>query len=231
VINGYLGEAGYQATNKAYYGRLYGAMKAGNQQGADEIKEYMQLAKGQTDDKIASGVREAAKKDDSLTTAQQDQWMLDNDLMDKDNISTITKQYKDGEITETEAAKLYKAANPELTDDDVWWKIDRINYQKETGAEEAPGSNAYYYRLTDAVNDNKAAEIQKAVKELLQHGITKDKIKGKLSDWKQAYLETDNAGKIKIRDALQKAYQAAGYTIQDANKTIENWKKDAQKKK
>ena len=224
VINGYLGDAGYRTTNKGYYNRMYGEMKAGNEQGADEIREYLQLAKAQDDKKISSGLREAAKNDQSMTTAEQDQWMIENGLMDEDNVSTITKQYKEGDISEADVKKLYKAANPELTDDDIWWKVDRINYSKETGAE-TPGGNAYYYRLTDAVNANKAADIQEAVKSLLAHGITKEKIKSKLSDWKQAYLEADSAGKVKIRDAMQKAYKAAGYTAADADKTIEGWKK------
>ena len=229
VINGYLGEAGYQTTNKAYYGRLYGAMKAGNQQGADEIKEYLQLAKGQTDEKIASGVREAAKKDDRLTPAQQDQWMIDNDLMDDDNIGTITTQYKEGKITEAEARNLYKAAKPELTDDDIFWKIDRINYQKETGAEEAPGGE--YYRLGPALETNRSADIKAEIDKLLQHGKTKEGIKTQLGkELKTKYLEANNADKVKIRNELQTAYRALGYTATDADKTINGWKKVASKK-
>ena len=232
VINGYLGDAGYKTTNKAYYGRLYGAMKAGNQAGADEIKEYLQLGKGVTDEKIESGLREAAKSDSSLTPAEQDQWMIDNGVMDKDNISTITKQYKDGEISEAEAKKLYKAANPELTDDDVWWRIDRINWQKQTGAEETPGSNEYYYRLGPALETNRSADIKAEIDSLLKHGRTKDNIKTQLTrELKQKYLEANNADKVKIRNELQAAYRALGLTAADANKAIDGWVKEAKKKK
>ena len=230
VINGYLGDAGYKTTNKAYYGRLYGAMKAGNQAGADEIKEYLQLGKGVTDEKIESGLREAAKSDSSLTPAEQDQWMIDNGVMDKDNISTITKQYKDGEISEAEAKKLYKAANPELTDDDIWYKIDRINYQKETGAEETPGGE--YYRLGPALETNRSADIKAEIDSLLKHGKTKDNIKTQLTkELKQKYLEANNADKVKIRNELQAAYRALGLTAADANKAIDGWVKEAKKKK
>lgn len=220
VISAKLGEAGYKTTNKGYYGRMFDAMQNGNQTGADEIREYLQLAKGVKDDAIASGLRTQAKE--KLEPAEASQWMIDQGLMS--GTSTITTQFKKGEITETEAKKLYKAEDPKLTEDDIWWKIDRIKYQQETGEE--VGGSAYYYRLTEAINNNKAAEIQEAVKTLLKHGITKEKIKSKLSDWKQAYLEADNAGKVKIRDAIQKAYKAAGYTAEDANKVINNWKKN-----
>ena len=226
VIVGKLGEAGYKTSNEGYYGRMYSAMKAGNKQAAEDIKEFLQLTKSQDDKKVATGLRGAARKDESLTTAQQDEWMLKNDLLD--STATLTTQYKEGKITAAEYKKLAKDADPKLTDNDVWWKIDRIDYQKEKGGDSVDG---YYYRLTDAVNANKGEDIQKAVKDLLAHGITKEKIKSKLSDWKQAYLSADNAGKIKIRDALQKAYRAAGYTAKDADKTIEGWKKDAEKKK
>ena len=223
TVNSWLGEAGYKTTNKAYYGRMFDAMQRGNNQEAEDIKEYLTLAKGADKKAIESGLRTQAKE--KLDAAQSSDWMIDNGLMEDGG--TITTQYKKGEITAAEAKRLYKKQDPKLTDDEIWWKIDRADYYKETGHTES----GYYYRLEDAVNDNKAAEIQKVVKDLLAHGITKEKIKNKLSDWKQAYLEADSAGKVKIRDALQKAYRAAGYTTEDANKAIEKWKKDAEKKK
>ena len=230
VLYSKLVEGGYKTSNTAYYGRMYNAMKNGNTQAAEDIKEYLKLIKDQDDSKIASGLRAAAKKDESKTAAEQDQWMIDNDLMDKDNISTITKQYKDGEISEAEAKKLYKAANPELTDDDVWWKIDRINWQKQTGAEEAPGGE--YYRLGPALETNRSADIKEAIDTLLKHGKTKENVKTQLTkELKQKYLDADSNGKVKIRNELQTAYKALGYTAADADKIIEGWKKDAQKKK
>ena len=108
-------------------------MKAGNKQAAEDIKEFLQLTKNQDDKKVATGLRGAARKDESLTTAQQDEWMLKNDLLD--STATLTTQYKEGKITAAEYKKLAKAADPKLTDNDVWWKIDRIDYQKEKGGD------------------------------------------------------------------------------------------------
>lgn len=223
VINSWLGDAGFKTSNKAYYGRMYNAMAGGNQGEADDIREYLELAKGQGKDKIESGLRTAARDDNSKTPAEQSQWMIDNDLLD--GTSSITTQYKKGEITREEAEGLYKAASPKMTGNDIFWKLDQMDYEKETGETET----GYYYRLRDAITKNKADEIQAAVKTLLAHGITKEKIKDKLSDWKAEYTAGDSAKKIQIRDAITKAYKAAGYTAEDANKTIERWNKEAKK--
>lgn len=223
VINSWLGDAGYKSTNKAYYGRMYNAMAGGNQAEAEGIREYLELAKGQDESKISSGLRTAAKEDNSKTPAEQSQWMIDNGLLE--GTSSITTQYKKGEITREDAEKLYKAADPKMKDNDVFWKLDQLDYQKETGETET----GYYYRLRDAITKNKAEEIKTAVKTLLEHGITKEKIKDKLSDWKAEYLAGDSTKKIQIRDAITKAYKAAGYTAEDANKTIERWNKEAKK--
>ena len=217
VLNEYLGESGYSTTNKGYFKRLYNAKQAGNTAKENEIREYMELAKGTSKKTIDSGLRTVAKE--RMAPAEATGWMIDNGLLD--STSTITDQYKKGDITRDEAKSLYRAADSKLTEDDIWWKLDRIDWYRETGENES----GYYYRLEAAVNANKAADIQKAVDNLLKHGITKEKIKSKLSDWKAAYLAADSAGRIKIRDAIQKAYKAAGYTASDADKTIKNWTK------
>ena len=224
VIVAKLGEAGYKTTNNAYYGRMFQAMQRGDQAEADQIREYLELAKGVDDKKIESGLRSQAR--DNLAPAESSQWMIDNDLMD--GTGTITTQYKEGDITADEAKKLYKAADPELSDDDIWWKIDRADYQKETGKTET----GYYYRLGPALETNRSEQINAVIKDLLQHGKTKEQVKTQINtELKQKYLEADNSGRVRIRDEMQKAYKAAGYTVDDANKQIEKWKKDAEKKK
>ena len=142
-------------------------------------------------------------------------------------VSWIMKQYKEAKKNrkETENA-LKKFAG--MKENDIYWKMDRVDYQKETKAEESV--SGYYYRLTDAVNENKAEQIQKAVKQLLANGITKEQIKSKLSDWTSEYLAASGSDRIKIGDAITKAYKAAGYTAEDAKKTINRWINDAKKK-
>ena len=63
-----------------------------------------------------------------------------------------------------------------------------------------------------------------AVKQLQEHGISNDKIKGKLSDWKKEYLEATGNEKVRIKNALIMAYNAIGISETEANKIINKWK-------
>ena len=227
VLNAWLGEAGFKTTNASYYSRIYQAQKNGNAGEVAGLKEYLSLGKGASDDAIKAGIKAAAKKDTSMTEAERDAWMIDNDLMGENNVSTITTQYKEGKITRAEAEKLYRKLNSSLTDNDLWWKLDRIDYQMETGADSVSG---YSYRLKDAIQSNKAEEIRKVIKAMLDHGRTQKQIKDALSDWKSEYLAADNKGRTAIRDAIQKAYKAIGLTAADADKTINGWTKEKKKK-
>ena len=226
INNELLGSAGYGTTNAAYHKRLYEAKKNEQPGRAKELEEYLTLGKGVKDETIAENLKKNAKADESLTPAEQDTWMIDNDLM-KDS-GNITTQYKEGKITKEEAKKLYKKLKPELTENDLWWKLDQLDYNKETGGD--ANGNDRYYRLKDAINANKTEKINKAVKDLLDHGVETKKVKDKLSDWKSEYLEGDAKTRTRIRDALQKAYKALGLKASDADKTIENWKKDKKTK-
>ncbi len=228
ALNAWLGEAGFKTTAASYYGRIYNAMKNGDQGTAEGLKEYMSLAKGTSDEAIKTGLKTAAKKDRSLTDAQRDSWMIKNDLMGKNNTSTITTQYKEGKISAAEARKLWKELEPSLTDNDLYWKQDWIDYQKQTGIDV---SNSYTYRLKDAVASNKGDNIRKAVKDMLDHGRTQKQVKDALSDWKSTYLAGDQKARSAIRNALQIAYKALGLTAADADKTIEGWKKSEKKTK
>ena len=226
TINAWLGEAGFVTSSKRYYSRIYDAMKNGDQGTANGLKEYMSLAKGVSDKAIETGIKSAAKKDESLTEAEKDSWLIKNDMMGENNVSTVTTQYKEGKITAAEAKKLWKQLDPKLTDNDLYWKQDRIDYQKETGAESVSG---YNYRLKDAIKSNKSEAIKKAVKNMLDHGRTQKQIKSALSEWKSEYLAADSKGKTAIRDAIQKAYKAMGLTAADADKVINSWTKEKKK--
>jgi len=219
VINTWLGEAGYKTTNKAYYGRMYQAMQAGNDQEAADIREYLMLGKGVKEEDIDSGLRSQAKADSSLGEAERSEWLIDQGLMSGTN--TITTQLKKGKISADEARKLMKQADPQMSDDDIWWKVDQISWQLETGAEETRGKN---YRLMQAVAGNKSEEINRVVKEMMAHGVTQKQIKDYMGDLKQEYLAADSKGKVRIRDAIQKVYKAIGLTAAEADKRIKKWK-------
>jgi hypothetical protein len=220
TLNAWLGEAGFRTTNKAYYGRIFDAMEQGDEQTAADLREYLTLGKGVKDTTIESGIKSAAKE--RLEAAEASRFMIDNGMMD--STSTLTGQFKAGEITEDEYREMYKAVKPDATEDDIWWKIDQIQYQNETGSADTP--SGYYYRIRNAVDGNKAADIQKTVKDAMAHGRTQKNILDLASDWKAEYLAADSAGKIRIRDAIHKLYKAAGSTAEAADKKINKWKDD-----
>lgn len=137
--------------------------------------------------------------------------------------SSMVKNAKaDSSISKEKRAEIISGATSGDAYNEAWWKLDRDEYQQQTGAEKAP--TGYYYRLTDAVDNNSVTEIRSAVKELKAHGVTEKKIMDKTSDWKAAYLQADNAGKVKIRNAIQQVYIAAGSTAAEADKKINKWK-------
>ena len=141
----------------------------------------------------------------------------------------ILKPYKEGNRSREETEKWLKKYRKDLKDNDIFWTLDRIDYKNETGTQDSV--SGYYYRLKDALNANKAEDIKKAVSTLLKHGITKEKIKSELSrELKSKYLAAGSSERVKIKDAMQKAYRAAGYTATDADKIISGWLKEKKKK-
>jgi hypothetical protein len=114
-----------------------------------------------------------------------------------------------------------KQADPQMSDDEIWWKVDQISWQLETGAEETRGKN---YRLMQAVAENRSEEINRVVKEMMAHGVTQKQIKDYMGDLKQEYLAADSKEKVRIRDAIQKVYKAIGLTAAEADKRIKKWK-------
>ena len=78
-----------------------------------------------------------------------------------------------------------------------------------------------------AIEDNSADAIRKATDHMLENGYTEKEIKNEINKkTKTKYLEADSNGRVKLRDAMQKAYKAIGFTAEDADKTIEGWKKE-----
>jgi len=220
IISAALGEAGYKTNNTAYYGRLFEAKQSGNTGEAEEITEYLTLGKGVEEETIQKGLRAQAK--DKLEPAEATEWMLDEGLLS--STSTITTQYREGKITAEEAEKLYRKADPEMKDEDIWFKIDKIDWEKKTGTE---SNSDYYYRLGPALETNRSADINDAIKLLMKHGRTQKNLKEQVNRiLKDQYLAADNAGKVKIRNEMHLAYKAIGLKAEDADKTIEGWKKD-----
>ena len=87
-------------------------------------------------------------------------------------------------------------------------------------------------KLSEALESNRSAEINAAVKEMLQFGAEVKDVKSQLTTLMKAkYQAGTPADRVKMRNALQIAYKALGYTAADADKIIDGWMKDAEKNK
>ena len=167
----------------------------------------------------------AIDKGDAATIKSQKSYLKSIGIEEKDAnsqiASYISSQYKDGKMKKADAeSKLKSYAG--LSADESFWTLDRIDYKKETGKDAGSGK---YYRLWNAMDNNKATDIQSAIKTMTGHGVEAKNIKSQISSqYKQKYLAANDSGKTAIRDAMNKAFKALGYSESDVNKTIKKWK-------
>ena len=136
----------------------------------------------------------------------------------------VDQQYRDGEITRKEAEEAYKKKYPKSDENSVWIHFDRIDYEMETGRE----ASGDYYRMNDAIEGNRSADITREVEKVMKHGKTKNGVKSSIeSNWKDKYLNMrdGSAEKVKLKDGIIKAMKAAGYTASQAENMIRKWKK------
>ena len=215
---------GYDTGNKAYYQRIYDAKKAGNTQAAQEMTEYLTTGRGLKEKTVTQEVTKLARDDENASAAETAEFLLG----EGGNVRDYTlDQYKEGEISRDEAARILKQNNPEMTDDDIFWTLDRADFKKETGAEEVSGKN---YRFYDAIENGGSAEIRKAAAFLKEHGVDLKKQRGSLTTrYKKKYLELKpaSAEQVKMKNQLIMAYKETGMTEQEAEQLINKWKKDS----
>ena len=219
VLNTWLGEAGYSTNNNAYYARIYEAKKAGDDARAQNMIDYLLKGKGIKQESINSKIAGMAKKDENASAADTAEFLIAEGANAEDYIRDRMRKQ---ELTADEARDLLQKADPTKDADSIWWTVDRIQYQLDTGAEKVSGN---YYRLWDAMDNNKATEIRTAVKTMTDHGMEPENIKKQITTkYKKAYLDGSNSEKVKIKDAIEKAYKELGYSTEDADKVINKWK-------
>lgn len=255
VINKYLveaGEGGYDTKNAAYYDRIHAAKTGGDEEKAGDMIEYLLKGKGVREKTLNSELAKRARADEDLTNMEKAEMVGEyggktsdyikaaaeegeistaeavdmlGDVI-KDPSEYVKDQLRGGQISAEEARTLLKEQQPDKDDDSIWWTVDRIEYQKETGNSAGSGT---YYRLKDAINNNSSDEIRSAVENMTTHGMTEKQIKDwigkKDTGFKTRYLELPNGPeKVALKNALIMAYKAIGLTAEDANKIINKWK-------
>ena len=219
----------------------------------EEAEKYYQMAnkKKSADDAYFALERTEARENGEELTSSSDYFRLDaameennstevtkavNELKlhgyKQDDIedhmkSTIIRRYKDGEIKRGEAEGLLQKYRKDMTKDDIWYALDRIDFKNETGAEDA---NGYYYRLKYAIENGNSAEILKQVKDLNKRGKDAKAIKNALSSaYRQKYIDADVEGRRKIQNKLVKAYVEVGISSTEAVSIMQNWVLNAKK--
>ena len=227
-----LGMAGYKTDNTSYVRRIYDAQKKGNEAEAAEIREYMEKVKlsGKDPGKwIDSQLNAMLKEDDSLSTEEKMESLGENGYGSMGKY--INDQYRAGEIDRKTAEEYYRKENPTATDKDVAKFLDKTDWEKD-GKPLAEGQKNYtnYTPLYVAMQDNKVEDIRDAVEHMKEIGYTEKDIKKEVSSSdgviRNQYMAADTDGRRRIRDAMEKAYKALGFTAEDADKTIRNWTKE-----
>lgn len=226
VLNTWLGDKGWETKNASYYSRIYEADKAGKQEKANAMINYLQLARGTKETTINNAIKDLVKKDEKLSNSQKVKELRNKNMANSDISEWIMKRYKAKEITREEAEKLYKEVYPDKSKNDVFFTFDRQDFKEETGSEKTSG---YYYRLKHAIDNNDVSGIRKAVKQLNQMGFDNEKIKGILKDYKKQYIAANAAERGKLQNRLIKAYNEVGVSSAEAMEIMQKWVLDASK--
>lgn len=203
VVNAYLqmAEAGYGTTKQDYIQRLYDAEKAGQKKEAESIIDYLvnvkvsEPAKGTKQDSINSSMRTLIKKDEGLTYKQKIQSLRDKGMKDSDIASWIKTEYTEGRITKTEAEKLYVEANPAKTANDAYFLFEQAEYEELNNVDL---NDSAFFRLDEAMRKSDQRAVERAEKELLEHGKTEDDVKNRkksfvINQYKDGKLSTKQA--------------------------------------
>lgn len=221
AINSKLGDAGFETKNSAYYERIYEAKKAGDEETAAGLTDYLMTGKGLEAKTITSGVKSAAKADKDATVSEKAEIISS---AGGDPNDYVMDQVKAGELDEKEALKILKEQNPDKDENDLWWKVDRAAYTRDTGI--SLSGTPYYYRMYDAIDANDSTAIKTAVRDMTAHGRTNKQVQDQIRDkYKKQYLELPNGReKVALKNALIMAYKATGMTEAEAEATINGWK-------
>jgi len=223
LINQKLGDAGYGTSTADYKARIYQSEAAGDKKRAEELTEYVTLGKGVSQEKLDSDLNSMAKKDESLT-AEKRLAMLEEHGYGSMS-SQVLEEYRSGNLKRAEAEKRYRKERPNATDKQVLEALDKIDYEKKTGQKVENYSN--YTPVYDALEANKADQIRESIKHMLDNGYEVKDIKSQInSRIKKQYAEADSREKVRLVDAMEKAYKVLGLTAADADKVIEGWKKE-----
>lgn len=234
VINKYmnLAGAGYFDTTSEYAKRIYEAQKRGDEQAAKDMTDYYVLAKSKAQDpekNLSTALNSMAKKDKSLSAEEKIAALEENGY--KSTGTFILDQLKKGEIDRKSAEELYRKERPDADEKKIAETLDGAEWTRDgKSLPEWQKEYTNYTPLYAAMMNNKAEEIRDAVDRMTKLGYDAKAIRTDVNKKiKAQYLAADANGRIRLKDAMEKAYKALGFTAEDADKTISNWTKEKKK--
>lgn len=139
--------------------------------------------------------------------------------------SRVKQDYIDGKIDSDEASKLLKTiaeyTGKELTDDEIYWKIDKWNYEDENGTSDG---YAKYDDFLSAVETGK--DLRAVIQEYTENGVDKKTLASQItSHFKPIYVGMTRSERASIKGYLLNAYALLGYNRTEKSKDIDNWVK------
>nr|DAH69363.1 MAG TPA: hypothetical protein [Caudoviricetes sp.] len=178
----FLGMDLYDGGTGTYYERALDALEKGDEKTYEELSGYLTETRLKEESTVKSGIRyrmEDRAKAGSMTWDEYFTLWRDRLGGKSSNIrSKISTLYKDGRIDEGEAKALLKKYGEYKDENDIYYAIEKWNWQQENP--DAEDDYSRYGKVYDAVKAGKDAGG--AIREMTQHGYTEAKVKSQIAD-------------------------------------------------
>lgn len=178
----FLGIDLYDGGAGAYYERALDALEKGDEKTYEELRGYLTETRLKEESTVKSGIRyrmEDRAKAGSMTWDEYFALWREKLGGKSSNIrSKIATLYKDGRIDEGEAKALLKKYGEYKDENDIYYAIEKWNWQQENP--DAEDDYSRYGKVYDAVKAGKDAGG--AIREMTQHGYTEAKVKSQIAD-------------------------------------------------
>lgn len=178
----FLGIDLYDGGTGAYYERALDALEKGDEKTYEELRGYLTETRLKEESTVKSGIRyrmEDRAKAGSMTWDEYFALWREKLGGKSSNIrSKIATLYKDGRIDEGEAKALLKKYGEYKDENDIYYAIEKWNWQQENP--DAEDDYSRYGKVYDAVKAGKDAGG--AIREMTQHGYTEAKVKSQIAD-------------------------------------------------
>lgn len=133
-------------------------------------------------------------------------------------MTAIRRQYVEGIMDAEEAKELLMTYN-ELSETEVYWKLQEWDYAKANGTSDG------YTKMGDLMAAVATGEgLDEQIQRYRDNGMDDSDIRSQISrEYHQQYLEADEAGREQIRQTVGNALRATGSTESDIQDKFKGW--------